>query len=77
MVLKSCQGVTCIQPWNVLQPQDSVSTLSDALHKKYDEFYDAQPQVSFDWCADGYIIEAEGEQVPLVSRYGVSWDVWV
>ncbi|KAJ5761772.1 uncharacterized protein N7511_005154 [Penicillium nucicola] len=77
MVLKSCQGTTCIQPWNVLQPQDSVSTLSDALNRKYDGFYGAQPQVSFDWCADGYIIEAEGEQVPLISRYGVSWDVWV
>ncbi|KAJ6100451.1 hypothetical protein N7499_000081 [Penicillium canescens] len=77
MVLKSCQGVTCIHPWNVLQPQDSVSTLSDALHERYDGFYGAQPQVSFDWCDDGYIIEAEGPQVPLVSRYGVSWDVWV
>jgi hypothetical protein len=77
MVLKSCQGVTCTRPWDVLQPQDSVLTLSDALHEKYDRFYGVQPRVSFDWCADGYIVEAEGEQVPLTSRYGVSWDVWV
>jgi hypothetical protein len=77
MVLKSCQGVTCIQPWDVLQPVDPVSTLQHALNKEYDGFYGAQPQVSFDWCDSGYIVEAEGAQVPLTSRHGVSWDVWV
>lgn len=77
MVLKSCQGATCIRPWDVLQPVDPVRTLQDALHEKYDGFYGAQPQVSFDWCDAGYIVEAEGPQVPLTSRHGVSWDVWV
>ncbi|CAG8089156.1 unnamed protein product [Penicillium olsonii] len=77
MVLKSCQGKTCIQPWDVLQPVDNVSTLRDALVEEYDDFYAAQPQVSFDWCGEGYIIDAEGPQDPLTSRYGVSWDVWV
>ena len=76
MVLKSCQGKTCIQPWDVLQPVDNVSTLRDALVEEYDDFYAAQPQVSFDWCGEGYIIDAEGPQDPLTSRYGVSWDVW-
>ena len=77
MVLKSCQGVTCIHPWDVLQPVDAVSTLQDALNEKYDGFYSAQPHVSFDWCDAGYIVEAEGPQIPLTSRHGVSWDVWV
>ncbi|KAJ5882628.1 uncharacterized protein N7529_001300 [Penicillium soppii] len=77
MVLKSCQGVTCIQPWDVLQPVDGVKSLQDALVQEFDGFYAAQPQVSFDWCDKGYIVEAEGPQVPLTSRYGVSWDVWV
>ncbi|OQE40896.1 hypothetical protein PENCOP_c005G05554 [Penicillium coprophilum] len=77
LVLKSCQGVTCIRPWDVLQPVDPVSTLQDALHEEYDGFYGAQPRVSFDWCDAGYIVEAEGPQVPLTSRHGVSWDVWV
>lgn len=77
MVLKSCQGVTCIHPWDVLQPVDPVSTLQDALNEEYDGFYSAQPHVSFDWCDAGYIVEAEGPQVPLTSRHGVSWDVWV
>ncbi|KAG6811801.1 hypothetical protein H0H92_005817 [Tricholoma furcatifolium] len=77
LVLKSCQGVTCIEPWNVLQPEGTVRSLRDALDVRYDRFYGAQPQVSFDWCAPGYIIEAEGPQVPLTSRYGSSWDIWV
>ena len=77
MVLKSCQGKTCIQPWDVLQPADNVSSLQDALIAEYDGFYAAQPQVAFDWCDAGYIVEAEGPQIPLTSRYGVSWDVWV
>lgn len=77
MVLKSCKGQTCIQPWDVLQPADNVTTLHDVLVEKYDAFYTAQPQVSFDWCEKGYIIAAEGPQNPLTSRYGVSWDSWV
>lgn len=77
LVLKSCQGTTCIKPWTVLQPEDSVHSLRDALHKDYDWFYGEQPRVSFDWCDAGYIIEAEGPQVPLTSRYGLSWDAWV
>jgi hypothetical protein len=60
-----------------LQPADGVRSLEDALVEKFDGFYAAQPQVSFDWCDKGYIVEAEGPQVPLTSRYGVLWDVWV
>jgi hypothetical protein len=77
LVLKSCQGATCIEPWDVLQPDNSVRSLRDALDKQYDAFYGAQPQVSFDWCDLGYIVEAEGPQVPLTTRYGLSWDNWV
>ncbi|KAJ5104210.1 hypothetical protein N7532_004739 [Penicillium argentinense] len=77
LVLKSCQGVTCIRPWSVLQPQDSVRSFRDALDEDFDSFYGEQPRVSFDWCDAGYVLEAEGPQVPLTSRYGLSWDVWV
>lgn len=80
LVLKSCQGVTCIEPWNVLQPEEPVHSLWDALAEEYDQFYDQQTRVSFGWCADGYLIDAEGPQVPgapLTSRYGVSWENWV
>ncbi|KAJ5540359.1 hypothetical protein N7513_008691 [Penicillium frequentans] len=77
LVLKSCQGPTCIEPWKVLQPQNSIYTLRDALDEKYDLFYQAQPQVSFDWCDAGYVIEAEGPQAPLTTRHGLPWDAWV
>ncbi|KAJ5167602.1 uncharacterized protein N7482_003196 [Penicillium canariense] len=77
LVLKSCQGTTCIEPWKVLHPGDTVRSLRDALDEEYDSFYGVQPPVSFGWCDAGYIVEAEGPQVPLTSRYGVSWDVWV
>lgn len=77
LVLKSCQGVTCIKPWDVLQPADPVISLWEALDEEYDGFYGEQPRVSYDWCDAGYVIEAEGPQTPLTSRYGLSWDVWV
>ncbi|KAJ5675433.1 hypothetical protein N7462_008330 [Penicillium macrosclerotiorum] len=77
LVLKSCQGVTCIEPWDVLHPEDPVFSLQDALEERYDAFYEIQPAVSFDWCDAGYVLAAEGPQVPLTSRYGLPWDVWV
>ncbi|KAJ5644182.1 uncharacterized protein N7484_006689 [Penicillium longicatenatum] len=77
LVLKSCQGLTCIDPWKVLQPQHTIHTLRDALDEKYDLLYQEQPRVSFDWCDSGYIIEAEGPQVPLTTRHGLPWHVWV
>lgn len=77
LVLKSCKGITCIKPWDVLQPDGSVSNLREALEERYDALYGEQPGVSFDWCADGYIIAAEGAQVPLTTRYGLPWDAWV
>ncbi|KAJ5924257.1 hypothetical protein N7466_008444 [Penicillium verhagenii] len=77
LVLKSCQGSTCIEPWKVLHPQHSIRTMRDALDERYDLFYEAQPRVSFDWCDLGYVIEAEGPQAPLTTRNGLPWDAWV
>lgn len=77
LVLKSCQGPTCIEPWNELQPNESVRTLRDALDGQHDALYSQQPPVSFEWCDAGYVIEAEGPRVALTSRHGASWDIWV
>ncbi|KAJ5108211.1 hypothetical protein N7456_004886 [Penicillium angulare] len=77
LILKSCQGNTCIEPWKVLHPEGSIHTLRDALDEQHDIFYDQQPQVSFNWCDLGYRIEAEGPQDHLTTRYGLSWDSWV
>ncbi|KAI9369166.1 Six-hairpin glycosidase-like protein [Aspergillus egyptiacus] len=62
LVLKSCQGSTCIKPWDELHPDGAVNTLSDALRSEYDEFYAGLPKVAFDVCEAGYIIASEGPQ---------------
>lgn len=76
LVLKSCKGNTCIQPWDVLHPDGSVRTLRDALEHKYDGFYRAQPKVSYSACEMGYIVSAEGPQRAMTYRDGLSWEAW-
>ena len=76
LVLKSCQGATCIRPWEALQPAGGVHSLQDALDDRHDPFYASLPQVSFDWCDEGYLVEAEGPQLTR-GYYGGSWDIWV
>lgn len=77
MVLKSCKGGHCIEPWKVLHPQGDVVSLSDALKVRFDAFYEAQTKVSFNRCENGYIIDAEGPQAPYQYRQGTSWHDWV
>lgn len=77
LVLKSCQGETCIKPWGVLHPDGSVQNLLDAMDAKYDDFYRDQFKVSFDRCEYGYVIDAEGPQDALVYRNGYALEAWV
>lgn len=79
MVLKSCKGKSCVEPWRVLHPRGDVTSLADALKVDYDAFYDEQAKVSFNRCEFGYIIDAEGPQVSSSYRYreGTSWHMWV
>lgn len=63
MVLKSCQGDSCREPWSLLHPDDpNVDSLASALDARFDEFYEVQPRVRFDNCELGYIRESEGPQ---------------
>lgn len=62
MVLKSCKGKACREPWNELHFDTKVKALKDALSPHYDVFYDNQPKVQFEECALGYIREVEGPQ---------------
>jgi hypothetical protein len=66
MVLKSCKGDACVNPWNVLHPGGNIENLKDALAHQFDAFYDDQPKVSFDSCELGYIREVEGPQNPNI-----------
>jgi len=60
MVMKSCKGKECTQPWSTLHPGGRVRNLAEALHPSLDSFYAQQPKVTFDECQLGYIIAAEG-----------------
>lgn len=68
MVLKSCKGQACVDPWGVLHPNSNIKTLKHALAHHYDAFYEDQPKVSFDSCELGYIREIEGPQSPNIYR---------
>ncbi|KAK7547732.1 alkaline-phosphatase-like protein [Phyllosticta paracitricarpa] len=62
MVLKSCKGTSCTEPWHSLFPSGVVSTLKDALKPEYDAFFAKQPKVSYSACELGYIVSSEGPQ---------------
>ena len=45
----------------MLHPAGDVKDLHDALHQKFDDFYEIeQKRVSFSKCEKGYILESEG-----------------
>lgn len=60
MVLKSCKGQACVEPWLQLHPAGDVSSLRDSLRPEFDDFYHGQAKVSFTDCKLGYLPEFEG-----------------
>jgi hypothetical protein len=62
MVLKTCKGQTCIRPWTSLHPDGSVNSLKLALQKRFDDFYESQPQMWFLECPAAYIAEVENQE---------------
>jgi hypothetical protein len=82
LVLKSCKGQVCREPWKTLHPEGSVWCLEDALDSRFDHFYEIeQTRVVYDHCENGYVIEAEGpmweSHGKLYERHGLSWDTWI
>jgi len=76
LVLKSCEGRNCIKPWDVLHPDGSVQNLHDALDSQYNTVYQTTPNVAFERCENGYILDAEGPQADVFYRDGLSWELW-
>lgn len=81
LVLKSCKGQVCQEPWKQVHPDGDVWMLKDALRAEYDHFYEVeQTKVQFNHCDNGYFIEAEGPMWEthgkLFKRYGLNWDTW-
>jgi arylsulfatase len=77
LVLKSCKGSECTLPWQVLHPDKKVTSLPQALQPKFDEFYAAQPDISFSACELGYLLESEGPQEGYAYRRNEHWSNWV
>lgn len=68
MVLKSCKGKECHDPWATLHPKSKIKNLKQALDSEYDVFYESQPKVSYSSCQLGYLVDQEGPQ--NVNSYG-------
>lgn len=53
MVIKSCTGNTCRDPWSALQPPNAlkpVASLPGAMDPAYDDFFATVPSVRFAQC---------------------------
>lgn len=59
LVLKSCAGDSCRQPWEQLHKDGKVKTLVDALKPEFDDFYKNQNKVKFAQCAKSYFVQNE------------------
>lgn len=59
MVLKTCSGQRCQEPWRALHPTRPISTIREAVHADFDDFYAAQPKVKFENCLAGYFFDNE------------------
>ncbi|KAF2864022.1 arylsulfatase [Piedraia hortae CBS 480.64] len=60
MVLKSCKGRACTDPWETLHPDGRVRNLEDAMHHRYDRFYELQRgRVRLAACLGGQILANE------------------
>lgn len=60
MVLKTCKGDTCRNPWKTMHPDGSAQSLGDAMKTQYDNCYLQQERVKFSRCAPGFLKELEG-----------------
>lgn len=73
LVLKTCKGNTCVQPWKVLHPNGTVNSLKDAMSRGYQCFYRNQPVIEFSGCAQGYMQALEGPGSADIIAWDPSW----
>ncbi|GJN93489.1 hypothetical protein Rhopal_006546-T1 [Rhodotorula paludigena] len=85
LVLKSCSGNSCRNPWKVIFRDGKVQSLRTALDEKYDAYFEALPRVRYSECRLGFHIKLEApfwtedlayspgkEYVPLDAGFGAS-----
>ena len=68
LVLKTCKGKICSDPWAELLPESGVSTLSQAMVEAFDGYFAQLPKVEYASCEDGYILESGGPMWPVDLR---------
>jgi N-acetylglucosamine-6-sulfatase len=63
MVTKSCEQGACRDPWSLINPPDgsTITTLTQAMDAKYDDFFADFPKVSFEQCL---IIQDDQNEAP-------------
>ena len=86
LVTKSCEGRSCRNPWIVLDrgfieaggkktataaSEPAIDTLRRALDPKYDDYFDALPDVHFGACAKLQLIENERPYYPEGAEDGL------
>ncbi|KAI0157877.1 putative arylsulfatase [Hypoxylon sp. FL1284] len=84
LVLKTCAGAACQRPWRELHPDGAVRSLGDALAPRYDGYYEeeeSRPRVAYEYCANGFLADAEGPTWQADGRPfgagGARWEDWV
>ncbi|KAM0753492.1 putative arylsulfatase precursor [Meredithblackwellia eburnea MCA 4105] len=75
LVLKTCKGETCANPWKALFPDFSltggeISSLSQGLETRFDEYFTNLPRVEFSTCALGYQSRLEKPEWTPELAYG-------
>jgi hypothetical protein len=69
LVVKSCAGASCREPWGALDPTGAITSLSDALKTQYDGYFESLPRVFYSECEPAYFISAEGPQFSAQDVY--------
>uniref|UniRef100_A0A0W0EVU3 Putative arylsulfatase n=1 Tax=Moniliophthora roreri TaxID=221103 RepID=A0A0W0EVU3_MONRR len=63
VVLKTCVGDTCRNPWGAIFPAGEASGLIESLDTQYDTYFDSLPKFGYRLCQFGYFEEDAAGQV--------------
>ncbi|KAM0747253.1 arylsulfatase precursor [Meredithblackwellia eburnea MCA 4105] len=74
LVLKTCKGATCTNPYKALFPDfdavGEISTFDEALDARFDSYFDQLPRVHFSTCALGFQSRFEQPEWNPTLAYG-------
>ncbi|KAI3601354.1 arylsulfatase [Moniliophthora roreri] len=63
VVLKTCVGDTCRNPWGAIFPAGEANGLIESLDARYDTYFDSLPKFGYRLCQFGYFEEDAAGQV--------------